>query len=64
MDKLDLNDPEQRRLFREVLAEAIQEWLDKQYAYFGKWALRGIFAAAFSVLAFAYLSKQGLKGIL
>lgn len=64
MDKLDLNDPEQRRLFREVLAEAIQEWLDKQYASFGKWAARSILAVAFSALAYIYLSKQGLKGIL
>ncbi|BBB65923.1 hypothetical protein UNDYM_1670 [Undibacterium sp. YM2] len=44
---------------KEILKEALQEWLDKQFALFGKWTLAGLFALAFSGLVYLALSGQG-----
>ncbi|QFP93687.1 hypothetical protein [Ralstonia phage P-PSG-11-1] len=44
---------------KEVLKEALTEWLDKQFASFGKWAMRSVLAAAFSALMYLYLTSQG-----
>lgn len=58
---VDLNDPGQRELFKKVLAEAVEAWLDKQYVRVGKWTVGGVFSAALGLLAYAYLSTKGLK---
>mgnify|MGYP007071580493 CR=1 FL=1 len=60
-ENVDLNDPKQQELFKKVLTEAIEAWLDKQYVRVGKWTIGGIFSAALGVLAYAYLSTKGLK---
>jgi hypothetical protein len=44
---------------KEILKEAISEWLDKQFATFGKWTLCGIFSAGLGVLAYLLLTSQG-----
>ena len=49
---VNLNDPEQQELFRRVLNEAIERWLNRQYAAVGRWTLHGIAAAALAALAY------------
>ena len=43
---------------KQVLKEAMQEWLDAKYSEFGKWTLRGVLAAALVMLA-TFLSSHG-----
>lgn len=45
---------------KEALKEALTEWLDKQFASFGKWALRSIAATAFAIVIYFYLNTPGL----
>ena len=55
-----MSDREARKLAdKEVVKEAIQEWLDKQFAVFGKWALGSIFAAIVAGFAYVWLLSQG-----
>lgn len=42
-----------------VVKEAIEEWLDKQFATFGKWSLTGILCALGAWAFYAWLSAQG-----
>lgn len=44
---------------KEVMKEAIREWLDDAFAEFGKWTLKGILAAAFAGAVFLALKGQG-----
>lgn len=46
-------------LQKEILKEAISEWLDKQFATLGKWTLGGICSAGLAALAFWMLTSQG-----
>ena len=46
-------------LDKDVVKEALQEWLDKQFATFGKWTLSGLMALAFAGLVYLALSGQG-----
>lgn len=45
---------------RDIIKQALQEWLDAKYAEFGKWTLRGLAAAALVALV-AALSAHGVK---
>ena len=58
---LDLEDDEQRRVFKEVLSDAIDDWLNKQFTAFGKWSFRGIVSIALGVLAYYYFTTHGMK---
>lgn len=44
---------------KELIKEAISEWLDKQFATFGKWTLGGIASAAVAALGYFVLTSQG-----
>ncbi|WP_156396880.1 hypothetical protein [Noviherbaspirillum sp. Root189] len=46
-------------LQKEILKEAISEWLDKQFATLGKWTLGGICSAGLAALVVWMLSTQG-----
>jgi hypothetical protein len=47
----DLDKEEQKEILKDAFREVAQEWLDKQFATFGKWTAAGI-ASALLVLAF------------
>lgn len=42
-------------IMKAALKEATAEWLDKKFAELGKWTLRGLAAALFSVIVTALL---------
>lgn len=44
---------------KEIMKEAIEEWLDKQFAAFGKWSMTGIFLALSAWAFFGWLNFQG-----
>ncbi len=49
-------DPETQK---QIIKEALQEWLDKQFAALGKWTFAGLCSVAFAVLMYLYLTQQG-----
>ena len=44
---------------KEALKEALNEWLDKQWATFGKWTFGGLLSIALAGLAYAYFNTHG-----
>lgn len=44
---------------KQVLKEALREWLDEKFAAFGKWSLSAIAAAALAALTYFILSMNG-----
>jgi hypothetical protein len=44
---------------KQAVKEALQEWLDKQFATLGKWTAGGLLSMAFAVLVYRYLSQHG-----
>jgi len=44
---------------KEVVKEALREWLDDAFATFGKWTFTGLMAAAFAGLVYLALKGQG-----
>lgn len=44
-----------------ALKEALREWLDEQFAAFGKWALRSLVALAFAAIVYLYITSHGWK---
>lgn len=51
----ELNRNEQKAM----LKEAIREWLDDQFAAFGRWTFYGMLSAAFGGLVYLALRGQG-----
>jgi hypothetical protein len=45
-----------------AMKEALNEWLDKQWAQFGKWTMSGLASAAIAGLAYAYSKTHGFIG--
>lgn len=43
-----------------IIKEVLQEWLDKQFAIFGKWTLRGIASMGFFVVMYFWLNGHGV----
>jgi hypothetical protein len=41
---------------KQIVKDALKEWLEEKYGVFTKWALRTIAATVFGILARAYLS--------
>lgn len=60
MPNLHLPPGEQRALMKEVLKEGLKEWLDSQFAQFGRWSAAGIAALIIGGLAY-FAFKQGIR---
>ena len=45
---------------KEIFQEALQDWLDKKYAEFGRWTFHGILAALLVALVI-FLTGHGAK---
>lgn len=45
--------------WKAVVKEALQEWLDKQFATFGKWTLAGVVSVALVGILYLYLTSNG-----
>jgi len=43
---------------KQIVKEAISEWLNEKYSEFGKWTLHGLLATAFGALAY-FLAAHG-----
>jgi len=50
---------EQKNLMKEAFKEAIQEWLDKQYAVFGRWSFWAFMSLAVVALLYFILNLNG-----
>jgi hypothetical protein len=57
MTEFDMSDDEKKALMREVL----RQWLDEQFALFGKWSLTGILSAAFIGAVYLALTSLHVK---
>lgn len=44
---------------KELIKEALKEWLDAQWAAFGRWTAKGLMAALFSAAAYWWLTTHG-----
>ena len=44
---------------KQAIKEAIQEWLDKQYAVVGRWTTRGLLSMAVVALFYIYATAHG-----
>ena len=44
---------------KEAVKEALSEWLDKQFATFGKWTLSGILSAALAGAVYLWMASHG-----
>jgi hypothetical protein len=53
----DLNQKEQKELFK----QAIKEWMDERYADVGRWAVKVILTTALTGLLWAYIQARGFK---
>jgi hypothetical protein len=51
----------ERGLTKEVVKEALKEWLDEKFALVGKWTVQGIVAAALAALVYFILAWNGWK---
>lgn len=51
--------PLDREAQKEVLKEAIHEWLNEQFALFGRWTFYGLMAMAFAGCVYMALKGQG-----
>lgn len=46
---------------KEVVKQAIQEWLDGQFAKFGKYSMGALVSAAIGLILYFWLASHGLK---
>lgn len=56
-----LRDKTTREERKDILKEAIDEWLDKKYIAVGKWTVAGIIAACLAIISYAYLMDLGWR---
>lgn len=49
--------PEEEEKFKEIMGSAIERWMDKKFAEFGRYSFYGIVAAALGVLGFLIFAK-------
>ena len=54
---IDLDREEQK----EIVKEAIREWLDEKYSSFGKWTLHGVLASVLGAVAYYLVAHGGFK---
>ena len=50
---------EQKEIHKQVIKEAIQEWLDQQYAIVGKWTLSGFRAMVIVAVVYLWAAAHG-----
>lgn len=55
-----LDDPHYTEARKRILKEAISEWLDSQWAEFGKWTFRGLYAALLVGALYLYGRAKGI----
>lgn len=55
-----MNDPATKEERRSIIKAAIDEWLNDQFAQFGKWTMRGLVAMLFGALVWIYLQSKGI----
>lgn len=48
--------------FKELVREAIHEWLEERWSEFGKWTARGLLAALLAAIVTIILWAKGLPG--
>lgn len=53
----DLNSNDQK----ELIKQAIKEWMDEKYAEIGRWTVRVVLTSALSGLLFWYIQTKGFK---
>lgn len=46
---------------KEVMKEAIKEWMDERYAEVGKWLVKTLLVAGVTSFLFWYVSARGFK---
>lgn len=56
-----MSDEEKARLFKKALKEGLREWLDDQFATFGKWSAGAVAAAALFALVYFILEMNGWR---
>lgn len=52
-----MTEPDQK----EIVKQAIKEWMDERYADIGRWAVRSIVVAGVTSFLFWYISVRGFK---
>jgi hypothetical protein len=45
---------------KQAMKDALNEWLDKQFATFGRWTVGGLVSSAIAALAYAYSKTHGV----
>lgn len=44
---------------KKIIKEALKEWLDAQFAAFGKWTFMGLLSVLFVAVSYAWLWEHG-----
>ena len=44
---------------KEIVKEALKEWLNEQFAAFGKWSFMGLLSLAFAAFTYLWLAEHG-----
>ena len=52
-------DEEQRELIKSAAKDAIKEWLNEQFAKFGKWSMAALASAALAAVVYFILHMSG-----
>ena len=45
--------------YKDAVKQALKEWLNEQFAAFGKWTLMGLLSAAFAGLVGLWMASHG-----
>lgn len=46
---------------KQIMKEAIKEWMDERYADVGRWAVRSLIVAGVTMFLFKYIEWRGFK---
>lgn len=44
---------------KDLIKEALKEWLNEQFAAFGRWSFMGLLSVAFAALTYIWLYEHG-----
>lgn len=55
-----LDNPQRHDELKQIVMQALTEWLEAKWAVFGKWTFRGMAAMAFTVLIYFFAKAKGL----